>query len=65
MKLIPASRARWMIWIESSWSGLPILPNIMAPRQYGLTLIPVRPSVRYFMVLLRYSLIRNCAPVHT
>jgi hypothetical protein len=51
-KLIPASRALWMIRIESSWSGLPMAPNIMAPRQYGLTLMPVRPSVRYFMVLL-------------
>src|SRR3954471_16304672 len=47
MKLIPASSARWMILIESSWSGLPQAPNIMAPRQSGLTWTPVLPSVRY------------------
>jgi hypothetical protein len=41
-----------MMRMDSSWSGLPAAPNIIAPRQYGLTLIPVRPSVRYFMVLL-------------
>src|ERR1700685_4433886 len=46
MKLMPASRALWMILIESSWSGLPQAPNIMAPRQRGLTLRPVRPRVR-------------------
>src|SRR4029078_847797 len=45
-KLIPASRARWMIRIESSWSVLPHAPNIIAPRQRGLTSTPVRPSVR-------------------
>jgi hypothetical protein len=33
MKLIPASRALWMIRIESSWSEFPMRPNIMAPRQ--------------------------------
>ena len=38
-----------MILIESSWSGLPMAPNIIAPRQYGLTLMPVRPSVRIFI----------------
>jgi len=31
MKLIPASRALWMMRIESSWSGLPMAPNIIAP----------------------------------
>ena len=46
MKLIPASSARWMIRTESSWSGLPQLPNIIAPRHSGLTLTPVRPRVR-------------------
>ena len=39
----PPSRARWMILIESSWSGLPQTPNIIVPRQSGLTLTPVRP----------------------
>ena len=46
MKLIPASSALWMILIESSWSVLAHPPNIMAPRQRGLTLRPVRPRVR-------------------
>src|SRR5664279_5998696 len=49
MKLIPASRARWMMRIDSPWSGLPHSPNIMAPRQSGLTLMPVRPRVRVSM----------------
>ncbi len=48
MKLIPASNARWMMRTESSWSGLPHSPNIMAPRHSGLTLTPVRPSARIF-----------------
>src|SRR5476649_102090 len=46
MKLIPASSARWMMRIESSWSVLPQAPNIIAPRQSGLTLTPVLPSLR-------------------
>src|SRR4051812_38525159 len=46
MKLIPASSARCMIRIESSWSWLPQAPNIMAPRHSGLTFTPVRPRVR-------------------
>src|SRR3954452_3949294 len=47
MKLTPASSARWMMRIDSSWSGSPHAPNIIAPRQSGLTLTPVLPSVRY------------------
>src|SRR4051794_23429487 len=50
MKLIPASSARWMMRIESSWSGLPQSPNIMAPRQSGLTRTPVRPRERRSML---------------
>ena len=46
---LPASSAAWMIRIESSWSGLPHWPNIIAPRQSGLTLTPVRPSERISM----------------
>src|SRR5690348_7716115 len=46
MKLMPASSARWMMRIESSWSRLPQSPNIMAPRQSGLTRTPVRPRGR-------------------
>src|SRR3954454_12614628 len=46
MKLMPASRARWMIRIESLWSVLPHAPNIIAPRHSGLTWTPVRPSER-------------------
>src|SRR3954465_294101 len=49
MKLIPASSARWMMRIESSWSVLPQAPNIIAPRQSGLTFTPVRPSGRSSM----------------
>src|SRR6188472_790646 len=47
MKLMPASSARWMVRIESSWSVLPQAPNIIAPRHSGLTWTPVLPSVRY------------------
>ena len=32
MKLMPASSARWMMAIDSSWSGLPQAPNITVPR---------------------------------
>src|SRR3954467_13158674 len=46
-KLIPASSARWMMRIESSWSGLPQAPNIIVPRQSFETWTPVRPRGRY------------------
>jgi hypothetical protein len=46
IRLMPASSALWMMRIESSWSGLPMAPNIMAPSAYGLIWIPVRPRVR-------------------
>src|SRR3954463_10677376 len=46
MKLIPASSARWMMRMLSSWSVSPHAPNIMAPRHSGLTWTPVRPSSR-------------------
>src|SRR3954447_18940005 len=49
MKLMPASSAAWMIRIESSWSVLPHSPNIIAPRQSGLTLTPVVPRLRSCM----------------
>src|SRR5947207_10326027 len=49
MKLIPASSARWMMRIESLWSVLPQAPNIIAPRQSGLTCTPVRPRARISM----------------
>src|SRR3954451_1971925 len=49
MKLIPASSARWMMRIESLWSVLPQAPNIIAPRQSGLTCTPVRPRGRISM----------------
>src|SRR3954453_7595395 len=49
MKLIPASSARWMMRTESLWSVLPQAPNIIAPRQSGLTCTPVRPSGRISM----------------
>src|SRR4051794_32282632 len=38
-----------MMRIESSWSVLPQAPNIIAPRQSGLTWTPVRPSGRSSM----------------
>jgi hypothetical protein len=50
MKVIPASRAAWMIRIESLWSGLPQAPNIIAPRHSLLTETPVRPRLRCSMV---------------
>src|SRR5689334_8149238 len=67
MKLMPASMASWMMATESSWSGFPQAPNIMAPRQSGLTLRPVRPSVRYFMgraPLVRSGVLRELAERH-
>ena len=50
-KLIPASNARWMMRIESSWSVLPQAPNIIVPRHSFETWTPVRPSGRYSMVV--------------
>src|SRR4051812_18330838 len=47
MKFTPASSAVDTMRTQSSTSGLPIGPNIMAPRQYSLTVKPVRPSGRY------------------
>src|SRR5450755_4091430 len=38
-----------MMRIDSSWSALPQLPNIIAPRQSGLTFTPVRPRVLWSM----------------
>ena len=42
-----------MMRIESSGSGLPTdEANISVPSAYGLTLMPVRPRVRYCMAVL-------------
>src|SRR4051794_16166380 len=49
MKLIPASSAAWMMRIDSSWSVFPHSPNIIAPRQRGLTFTPVAPRLRSCM----------------
>src|SRR3954464_2412505 len=49
MKLMPPSSAAWMMRIDSSWSLLPQSPNIIAPRQSGLTLTPVLPRLRSCM----------------
>ena len=46
MKLMPASSAALMIREASSGSVLAQLPKFMAPKQYGLTLMPVPPSTR-------------------
>jgi hypothetical protein len=51
-KLIPWWSAAWMMRTQSSWSGLPTAPNIIVPRHWALTWMPVRPRVRYRMVLL-------------
>src|SRR6266545_8417285 len=48
-KLIPPSRAWWIIRTHSAWSVFPQGPNIIAPRQWVLTFTPVRPRVRYSM----------------
>src|SRR3954462_12632113 len=48
---MPASSARWMMRIESSWSVLPQAPNIIVPRQSFETWTPVRPSGRYSIAL--------------
>jgi hypothetical protein len=48
-KLMPASSARWMMRMESSWSVLPQVPSIIVPRQSFETRTPVRPSGRYSM----------------
>src|SRR3954470_3176984 len=49
MILRPALSARGMIATDSSWSVLPQAPNIIAPRQRGLTFTPVLPRVRCSM----------------
>src|SRR3954447_11041452 len=59
MKLMPASSAAWMIRIDSSWSRLPHSPNIIAPRQSGLTLTPVAPRLRSCMAP---QLVDRCEP---
>src|SRR5215213_2930524 len=43
---MPDSSARWMMRIDSSWSVSPQAPNIIAPRQSGLTFTPVWPNAR-------------------
>src|SRR5215213_4676932 len=67
MKLIPASSAAWMMRTDSSCSGLPHAPNIIAPRQNLLTDTPVRPSGRCSIAVTcpeshcRYSPARSSA----
>src|SRR4051794_18186970 len=59
---MPASSAAWMIRIDLSWSGSPQAPNIIAPRQSGLTLTPVLPRLRYSMQRTYPSLVvEQCA----
>ena len=48
MKLIPASRARATIRFEAASSVR--APNIMVPRQMGVTSRPLLPSLRVFMI---------------
>ena len=40
-----------MMRIDSSWSGLPQAPNIIAPRHSWLTETPVRPRLRCSIVI--------------
>jgi hypothetical protein len=47
----PASRAAWMTRTDSSWSGLPPAPNIIAPRAISLTEMPVAPRILRSIVL--------------
>src|SRR4029079_1402919 len=61
MKLIPASMARWTMRTQSSWSALPIEPNIIVPRQKGLTLIPVAPRTRFSIA----TLLLACAAIRS
>ena len=49
MKFSPPSSARWMMAVDSSWSGFPQAPNIIAPRHSSLTCTPVAPNVRNCM----------------
>src|ERR1700753_2188351 len=51
-KLIPASSARWMMRMLSSWSFVPQSPNIIAPRHRLLTETTVGPTMRCCMGLL-------------
>jgi hypothetical protein len=46
---MPASSAAWMMRVESSWSVLPQVPNIIVPMQSFETWTPVRPRGRYSM----------------
>ena len=49
--VMPASSARWMMRTEVPWSFSPHAPNIIAPRQRGLTIMPVGPRLRGSMRL--------------
>src|SRR3977135_2424452 len=62
MKFTPASSARCTIRTHSSWSGLPIFPNIIAPRQYSLTRTPVLPRLCIFMRALPRSAFAEPTP---
>src|SRR5262249_53694935 len=48
-KLMPLSRALPMMRTQSSWSVFPHAPNIIEPRAYSLTEMPVVPNVIRFM----------------
>jgi hypothetical protein len=46
---MPASSAVWIIRADSSWSVLPMVPNIIAPSANSLTDMPVPPRILRFM----------------
>src|SRR5271156_6374280 len=53
MKLTPLSRASCTIRAVSSWPRLPMFilpPNCIVPRATSLTMSPVFPSFRYFIL---------------
>ena len=60
-KIIPASRARWMIRIESDSFVGP--PNIIVPKQISETLTPARPSDLYSIIYLSQIDFLD-APIH-
>src|SRR5450755_954640 len=53
MKLMPLSRASFTICVVCSWPRLPIFilpPNCIVPKATSLTMSPVFPSFRYFIL---------------
>src|SRR5271163_554942 len=63
MKLIPLSRASLTIRVVSSWPRLPMFilpPNCIVPSATSLTMSPVFPNLRYFIVHSPSAANKNC-----